>query len=161
MIELYQRLVDELKKEKACYMRLLSLTSEQKKFLISGDLDKVAENLKKQEKEVFALSPLSGERNDLLAAFGKAHRLSKATLAQVLQKAPLEIVEELKTAVIELVHSARELEAVNQGNEKLAHNALSLADITLKALRGRGRDKASFPAGKKAEAGPSIVNRVV
>src|SRR5208283_4305839 len=95
MIELYQKLVDELKKEKACYARLSSLTLEQKQSLISGDLEKVAENLKKQEKEVFALSPLLGERNDLLAALGKAHRLSKATLAQILEKAPLEIVEEL------------------------------------------------------------------
>jgi restriction endonuclease len=161
MIELYQKLIDELKKEKACYARLLSLTLEQKQFLISGDVDKVAENLWKQEKEVFALSPLSGERNDLLAALGKAHRLSKATLAQVLQKAPLEIVEELKTAVIELVHSARKLETVNQGNEKLAHNALALADMTLKALMGKGRPQSNSPSAKNVEAGPSFVNRVV
>lgn len=161
MIELYQKLVDELKKEKACYARLSSLTLEQKQSLISGELEKVAENLKKQEKEVFALSPLLGERNDLLVALGKAHRLSNATLAQVLQKAPLEIVEELKTAVIELVHSARELESINQGNEKLVHNALSLADMTLKALVGRGRSPSKSHPAQNVDAGPSFVNRVV
>jgi hypothetical protein len=53
------------------------------------------------------------------------------------------------------------LEGVNQGNEKLAHNALALADVTLKALVGKGRNKASIPAPKSMEQGPSFVNRVV
>jgi restriction endonuclease len=159
--EQFQKLIEELKKEKACYQRLVSLATEQKQHLISGDLEKLGVNLKRQEKEVFALSPLLGERNDLLAALGKSLRLSNPTLPQVLTKAPLDLVEELKKAAVELVRTARELEGVNQGNEKLAHNALALADVTLKALVGKGRNKASIPAPKSMEQGPSFVNRVV
>jgi hypothetical protein len=161
MIEQYQQLVTELKTEKACYVRLASLALEQKQFLVSGELDKVAENLKRQEKEVFALSPLLGERNDLSAALGKAHKTSDTTLAQIIQNAPLEIVEELKMAVIDLVRSARNLEDINQGNEKLANNALSLADMTLKALARKGRPNSGSQFAKKEETKSSFVNRVV
>jgi SMC interacting uncharacterized protein involved in chromosome segregation len=157
----FQQLIEELKKEKACYQRLASLAMEQKLHLISGDLEKLGVNLKRQEKEVFALSPLLGERNDLLTAIGKALHLSNPTLPQVLQKAPLELVEDLKKAASELVRSARELEGINQGNEKLAQNGLALADVTLKALAGKGRNKAGIPAPKSMEQGPSFVNRVV
>ncbi len=161
MIQQYQKLVAELKNERACYTRLASLASEQKQFLVSGELDKVADNLKRQEKEVFALSPLLGERNDLSDVLGKAHKISNATLAQIIQNAPLEIIEELKMAVIDLVRSAKELEDINQGNEKLANNALSLADLTLKALVGKGRSNSGSPSPKKEEAKSSFVNRVV
>ena len=73
----------------------------------------------------------------------------------------MEIVEELKTAVIELVHSARELETINQGNEKLVDNALSLADMTLKALVGRERSSSKSHTAQNVDAGSSFVNRVV
>ncbi len=161
MNDLVLKLVDELKRERGCYQRLASLAAEQKQFLIAGDLQKLGVNLKKQEKEVFALSPLLGERNDLIAALGKELRLSNPTLEQIVKKAPIEVVEELKKAVIELVQSARELESINKGNEKLAHNALSLADVTLKALVGKGRTQATAPSAKPAGQGSSFVNRVV
>jgi hypothetical protein len=161
-MELYQKLIEELKKETGCYERLASFALAQKQFLISGEVEKVAENLKRQEKEVFALSPLLGDRNNLIAALGKSFRLPNATLTQILQKAPMEIAEELKSAVVELVRSARELEAINQGNEKLAHNALSLADVTLQALRGKGRAKSSSTYPKKNDqVESSFFNSVV
>src|ERR1035441_527652 len=161
MIELYLKLIDELKREKACYLRLTSLTLEQKECLILGDVNKVAENLRKQEKEVFALSPLLGERNDLISILAKSLQLAESSLAVVLKKAPMEIVEDLKKATIELVQTARELETINQGNEKLAHNALSLADVTLQALASKGRPKSAGPMAKNAQVESSFVNRVV
>ena len=161
MNDLIQLLVQCLKDEAAHYRKLTVLADGQKDLLMAGKTDQLPENVRLEEKEVFALNPLIGKRNDLLAQMAKGYRIKTLSLAEAIKRAPVELVEELKSAVIELVQSAKRLEETNQTNEKLLKNALSYVNFTLKIIANGGKKKAFSPSVTLEEKTPSIINRIV
>ena len=161
MNDLIQSLVVCLREEASHYRRLKTLADSQKELLVTGKTDVLPDNVRLEEKEVFALNPIISRRNELLGQLAKGYRIKSLNLAEVIKRAPVELVEELKTAVIELVQSARKLEEANQTNERLLRNALSYVDFTLKVIANGGRKKAFSPSLTMEEKSPSIFNRVV
>lgn len=161
MNELIQSLIDCLRQETGHYRRLKLLADQQKELLVSGKVEQLSENTRLEEKEVFALGPLIAKRNELLGKMAKLYGMQKLNLTEALQKAPVEIIEEFKTAVIELVNSARQLEENNRGNEKLLQNALAYVDFTLKAIASGGKKRVFSPSTTKEENLSSFVDRIV
>ncbi len=161
MIELFKKLIECLTQEAEHYCRLAEIAEKQKDILVSGKVETLPENLRLEEKEVFALTPLIGKRNDLLTSLGKTMKVASLNLVEAIDVAPIEIVEEYKKAVIELVQAAKHLESVNGSNEKLLNNALSYVNFTLKVLNGGNQKKAFTPMAKEEETRSSYVNRVV
>ncbi|SRR5260221_13749256 len=161
MNELIQSLIECLKEEAARYRKLTELAEQQKELLVAGKTDVLPENVRLEEKEVFALGPLIARRNELLTQMGKAYHLKSLSLTDALQKAPVECIEDFKKAVIELVQSAKRLEETNQGNEKLLQNALSYVNFTLKIIANGGKKQAFSPSITMEEKNSSIVDRTV
>jgi hypothetical protein len=161
--ELIRSLIECLKSETEHYRKLELLALQQKDLLVAGKVDSVHENIRLEEKEVFALNPLIGERNELLSKIAKAHGLKTIDLEGVLKTCPIEDVEDFKKIVLELVHEARRLEGINKGNEKLLNNALSYVNFTLKIINDGGKKKSFYPTltPKTEENRSSLVNRVV
>jgi flagellar biosynthesis/type III secretory pathway chaperone len=98
-------------------------------------------NVKKQEKEMFALGPLSDERRKHLEAAALTLRITKPTLREVAMKCPAEQAEDLKESLKEVIEAARALDMSNKGNTKLLENAVSYVNFTLEALKGKGKIK--------------------
>jgi hypothetical protein len=163
MTEFIRSLIECLKKEAERYRKLEVLAAQQKDVLVAGNLDAIRENIRLEEKEVFALNPLVAERNELLSKIAKTHDVKMIDLEGVLKKCPIDQVEDFKKAVIELVRGAKRLEGINKGNEKLLKNALSYVDFTLKIINDGGKKKSFYPSltPKTEENSPSLVNRVV
>ncbi len=137
----FAELIEVLHREAARYRELAKLAGEQKEVLISGKLESLPGNVKRQEKEMFALGPLGDERMKALKTAALALRISKPTLQEVTDRCPVESREALKSAVREVVEAARALDAGNKGNAKLLENAVSYVNFTLEALQGKGAGK--------------------
>ncbi len=162
MRELYIQLIDCLRTEAGHYRNISVLAGQQKELLVAGDVDVLPANVRLEEKEVFALGPIIARRNDLLKGIAASLGLKSVSLSEAVQKAPVEMVEEFKKAVMELVQTARSLEAINRGNEKLLKNALSYVDFTLNVIADGGKRKTSYSSSSGAEEKKStFVNRVV
>ena len=130
---------------------------------MAGKVDALNENIRLEEKEVFALGPLVGERNELLSKIAKGYGMATIDLEGVLKKCPIDEVNEFKGTVIELIRTAKSLEEMNKGNEKLLNNALSFANFTLKIVNDGGKKRSFYPNLTVAaeENRPVLVNRVV
>ena len=163
MSKLIRSLIECLKSETEHYRKLGVLAVQQKDLLVAGKVDSVHENIRLEEKEVFALNPLIGERNELLSKIAKVYKLNTIDLEGVLKKCPIDEVEEFKGTVIELVQTAKGLEEINKGNEKLLNNALSFANFTLKIVNDGGKKRSFYPNVTATVEGnkSSLVNRVV
>jgi flagellar biosynthesis/type III secretory pathway chaperone len=161
MNELIQLLIECLKEEAGHYRKLMQLAEQQKELLIDGKTDVLPENVRLEEKEVFALGPLIARRNELLTQMGKLHQLKTLSLTDALQRVPVEFIEEFKKAVIELVQTAKRLEEANQRNEKLLQNALSYVNFTLKIIANGGKKQAFSPSATLEEKKSSYINRIV
>ena len=160
MNELFLSLIECLKEETACYRRLSLLAEAQKQLLIERKMETLPENARLQEKQVFALTPIIGRRNELLAKMAKLNGVKAMGLTDVLNKAPLDVVEEFKKTFLELVQSGKKLGEANQNSEKLLNNALSFTDFTLNVIRDGGKQKAFMPLVAKEENRSSFVNRI-
>jgi hypothetical protein len=163
MTELIRSLIECLKKETERYRKLEVLAVQQKDLLVAGKVDAIHENIRLEEKEVFALGPLVGERNELLSKLAEATKVKTISLEDVLKKCPIEEIEDYKKTVIDLILAAKRLEAINKGNEKLMNNALSYVNFTLMIIKNGGKKKTFYPSltPTTEENRPSLVNRVV
>jgi flagellar biosynthesis/type III secretory pathway chaperone len=161
MNELIQTLIECLNQEAGYYRKLAIVADQQKEMLIAGKVEALPENVRLEEKEVFALGPLVARRNEILNQIAKLHQVKTMTLSDVLEKSPIEMIEELKKAVIELVRAAKKLEEINGSNELLLQNALSYVNFTLKVLASGGQKKSFSPMVSEVESKPTYVNRVV
>jgi len=161
--DLIEKLIQCLREETAHYRNISVLAGQQKEILVSGKVEVLPNNVRLEEKEVFALGPLVAQRNQLLKDMAKSMGVGTLTLTEAIQRAPIEIVEELKKAVMDLVQAARSLEDINQGNERLLKNALSYVDFTLKLVADGGKRKAFFPSATivNEERKSSFVDKVV
>ncbi|HET9869779.1 MAG TPA: flagellar protein FlgN [bacterium] len=160
---LFRELAEVMAKETECYRRLSALAGEQRDILVSSKIEALPDNVRSGEKQVFQLGPLAGRRNELLAEIGKTLGVKKMDLAQAIQAAPGEVSEVFRESALLLAKTARELEALNQGNDKLLRNALSYVNFTLKAVRTAGRPSAARAGAEKpqTQAAPAFVNRTV
>jgi hypothetical protein len=162
MTELYQALMEGLRQEADHYRNLSILAEQQKEILMSGKTESLPANVRLEEKEVFNLGPLVALRNESLQKIAKGMGRKKITLSQAMEKAPLEISQSFREAVVNLVKNARGLEEVNRGNDKLLKNALSFVNFTLKAIASGGRPKKMMLNETAAQKpASSFVNRVV
>lgn len=162
MNDLIRALIECLEQETACYRQLASASEQQKELLVEGKVEALPENVRAEEKVVFALGPLKAKRTELLAKMAKAHGVRSMSLSDALKGIPIEWVEEFKKAVLELVQAAKHLDEISRTNEKLLNNALSYVNFTLKLIANGGKRKAFSPSlTKEEESKPSFVNRVV
>jgi len=161
VIELINKLLEVLRDETTRYRNLKSLAEQQRELLVAGRVEALPENVRLEEKDVFALSPLVAKRNEILGKLAKLHRLASMDLKELLKRAPIETVEDLKRAVMDLGRAARDLETVNKGNEKLLNNAMSYVNFSLKVITSGGKKQAFRPSASTEEKGPSLVDRVV
>ena len=146
-----------LRREAAKYKNLARLADEQREILVAGRMEELQANVKKQEKEMFALGPLSEERNDALLQAAKELGAPNAPLADVAAGMEGEDGEELRAALKEVVEAARALDRANKGNTKLLENAASYVAFTLEALQGKGMGKIPNyqPSGGSAAVNPA------
>ncbi len=128
---------------------------------MSGKVETLPDNVRLEEKEVFALGPLSGRRNDVLKKLAQIYKLQKVSLTELIVRCPLEVVEELKKSLLELTQAAKKLEEFNQRNEKLLNNALSYVNFTLKIVADGGVKKSFYPGHDPEMNRRSFVNRTV
>ncbi len=161
MIELIQSLVESLRQEAECYRRLAVLADRQRELLVAGKLEALPENLRLEEKEVFELTPLVAARSEFLDEIAKTLGTKKIGLGEALEKLPPDQGGKLRTAVMELVRSARRLEEINRINEKLLGNAMAQVKFTLRVIRNGGKAKSPVIPGMPEGNKPSYVNRVV
>ena len=160
-LSLFQELTRGLAEETECYRQLLVLAHRQKEILVSAKIEELPPNVRFEEKQVFILGPLVSRRNELLARIAKESGLKKMDLTEAMLAAPGEISDSFKETVLGLAKTARELESVNQGNDKLLKNALSYVNFTLKAISTGGRPSASRMNQAPEKPAPSFVNRTV
>jgi flagellar biosynthesis/type III secretory pathway chaperone len=137
----FTTLADVLRQEASRYRELGKLAKEQKEILVTGRMEDLPVNVKKQEKEMFALGPLSDERRKALEAAALSLRITKPTLKEVAERCPAEQAEGLRESLKEVVEAARTLDMSNKGNTKLLENAVSYVNFTLEALQGKGMAK--------------------
>lgn len=161
MMELIQSLIECLKEETACYRHLVVIAEQKRELLVDGKVDVLQENVRLEEKQVFTLTPLIARRNDLLNQMAKMIGLKSLGLPDAVKKAPIEIVEEFKKTVMELIQSAKSLDLVNKVNEKLLNNGLAYVEFTLKAIKDGGKKKSFSLITTSEEKKSSFVNRVV
>ncbi|SRR5579871_1999876 len=161
MNDLVLSLIENLNQEAGHYRRLAVLADQQRELLVAGNIEALPENLRLEEKEVFALGPLVAERNDLLSKMAKLNQLQKMGLSDALEKCPPERSGDLRKAVAELVGAARKLEEINRVNEKLLGNALSEVNFTLRLIRSGGKARTLAAPTTAEEKRPSFVNRVI
>jgi len=157
--ELFISLIEVMKEEAACYRRLCLLTDEQKELLVKGDVEALANNTRAQEKQVFALTPVIGRRNDLLARLASMSKVKSLSLKAAVKFAPVELKEGFEAEVEALVQAARELSGVQDLSGKLLENAMKFAQYTLKVIRESGKKK-TYSMTVTPEK-PSFVNRVI
>ncbi len=134
-------LIESMKEETVCCRRLTLLVSDQKELLIAGDVNALPENTRLQEKQVFVLTPILGNRKEMLGKLAKILGVRKIDLAGAAKKTPVEVAEEFKNAFEELLKSAKELALVNMVSEKLLDNAAKFTKFTLKTIREGGKKK--------------------
>lgn len=161
MKEIIQALIECLSQEMTRYRQLAVLAEQQKELLIAGKMDALKENVRLEEKEVFALGPLTAKRNEFLKQLAKAQGVTSLSLMEALKRAPAEVIEEFKKAVIELVQAAKKLDGINKINEKLLNNGLSYLNFTLKLIVNGGKKKSFKPLVAPGEKKSSFVNLVV
>jgi flagellar biosynthesis/type III secretory pathway chaperone len=162
MIETFRELMGCLRGEAARYLSLLALAERQKEILIEGKVEDLPENVRLEEKELFALGPLTASRRELLGKIAGFHQRKSVSLEQALNLAPAEVAGDFREAAGELVRAAKRLEQANAGNEKLMGKALSYVNFTLEAIRSGGKKKSFVPsAALREENKPSFVNRVI
>jgi hypothetical protein len=162
MNDLIRALMECLGQEADCYRQLASAAEQQKELLMAGKVEALPENVRIEEKVVFALGPLKSHRNELLSRLAKAFGVKNLSLSEALQKIPLEWVEEFKKSILDLVQAAKNLDEINRTNEKLLTNALSYVNFSLKLIAGGGKKKAFSPSlTKEEEKAPAFVDRVV
>lgn len=161
MSELFVFLIESMKEEAVCYRRLALLARDQKEMLVVGNAGFLPENIRLQEKQVFVLTPILGNRNEMLAKLAKMLGVKKINLVGAAKKVPAEIAEEFNEVFEELVGSAKELASVNSVSAKLLNNAIKFSKFTLKAIH-EGSKKKSFSMSAMGEnKQSSFVNRVV
>jgi hypothetical protein len=160
-LNLFQELMKGLAEETECYRRLLVLARQQKEILVSAKIEELPPNVRFEEKQVFLLGPLVARRNELLARIAEESGLKKMDLTEAMVAAPGEISDSFKETALKLAETAKELEAVNQGNDKLLKNALSYVNFTLKAISAGGRPSAVQMNKASEKPAPSFVNRTV
>ena len=159
---LFRSQTECLKKEMVHYQILIELAQIQKDLLVAGKVEPLTENTRLEEKEVFALGPLVAERKELLAKMAIDFHVKDLGLDEAVQRCPVDEVEDFKKAVIELVQSAKRLEEISRGNDKLLNNALTFANFTLRVINDGGKKKNYVPkATLKEENRPQFVNRVI
>jgi hypothetical protein len=159
--ELFFLLIESMKEETVCYRRLALLARDQKDLLMAGNTNAMPENTRLQEKQVFALSPIFGRREEMLQKLAKMMRLKKLNLIDAAKKVPSEIADEFKKVFSELVQSAKELASVNDVSGKLLQNAVKFTKFTLKAIREGGQKKSFSMAATAEDKKSSFVNRCV
>jgi len=150
-----------MKEEAACYRRLALLARDQKELLVAGSVNVLPGNTRLQEKQVFALTPIIGRREEALAKLAKLYRVKKIDLNEAVKKAPAEIADEFKKILADLVQAAKELSSVNDLSEKLLDNAVKFTKFTLKVVRESGKKKTLSLVGAPEDKRSSFVNRVV
>lgn len=161
MREILDPLVTVLEEEAARYRTLSKLAVDQQEFLVSGNHEALAGNVRAQEKEVFALQPLTSRRVELLAKLAKASGLKSLDLEGALKQVSGEEGEAFRKAAQELVRCAKQLEGANKGNEKLLQNAVSYVNFSLKVLANGGKKHTTLAAVTAEKETPSLINRVV
>jgi hypothetical protein len=150
-----------MKEETACYRRLSMLAREQKELLIAGKVEEMPTNTRAQEKQVFALTPIIGRRNDILIRLASLMQMKKLDLKDAVAKAPAEMSQAIREDFDGLTEAAKELSGVEDLSGKLLDNAMKYTQYTLKVIREGGKPR-SIPMAMTAEGSkPSFVNRVV
>jgi hypothetical protein len=157
----FSDLADVLRREAARYRELVRLGGEQQEILVSGRMEALAENVKRQEKEMFALGPLAEERRAAFESAARRLRLSRPTLSEIADKCPSGEAGILRAALAEMSEVAKALEGSNRGNGKLLENALGYVTFTLEALKGggKGRMPGLRPEVPKAPSGGTRFNQ--
>src|SRR5690242_19922808 len=107
MYELIRSLIESLNEEAGHYRQLSVLADQQRELLVAGKVDALPENLRREEKEVFALGPLVAGRNGILEKMAKLSNLKTMGLGDALEKCPPEQAGNLRKAVAELAGSAK------------------------------------------------------
>ena len=161
MNELFFLLIESMKEETVCYRRLALLARDQKELLMVGNTSSMPENTRLQEKQVFALTPIIGRREEALKKLAKLMRLKKLYLSDAAKKIPAEAEAEFKKVFAELVQSAKELASINDVSGKLLENAVKFTNFTLKAIREGGKKKSFSMAAASEDKKSSFVNRCV
>ena len=162
----FEALAEAFQKEAARYRELARLGEEQKTILVAGRMGDLPANVKCQEREMFALGPLADERKKAFEAAALQLKLSKPTLAEVVEKSPAPLGEAIRSAARDAVEAARSLELSNRGNEKLIANALAYVNFTLETLKGNGKKlpsslRPTMPNAAPETQGTGSFNRVV
>jgi hypothetical protein len=160
--DLFQELADRMNAEAGCYRQLVVLAGRQKELLVAAQIQELPVNVRLEEKQVFILGPLVARRNELLKQIAQSLGMKSMSLSQAMEKAPNEVAKQFNESVLALVESAKRLEAVNQGNDKLLKNALSYVQFTLKAISAGGRPSVAARMEKGVEKPvSSFLNRKV
>ena len=161
MNELFFLLIESMKEEAVCYRRLALLARDQKELLLVGNVDALKENARLQEKQVFALTPIIGRREEILSNVAKTLGAKKMNLNEAVQKAPVGVADDFKKVLSDLIQAAKELAAINSLSGKLLDNAIAFTNFTMKAIRDGGKKKSFSMAVAAEDNKSSFVNRVV
>lgn len=162
MVSWFKELMECLAEETRCYRQLLVLARRQKEILVAAEIQELPSNVRMEEKQVFLLGPLAARRNELLEKIARSLGVKKMDLSGAIEKAPGEVSGAFREAALLLAKTARELEAVNQGNDKLLKNALAYVNFTLRAVATAGRPSAMTRVDRPLERpAASFVNRKV
>jgi len=160
--DLFRELADGMNEEAGCYRQLVILAGRQKELLVAAQIQELPVNVQLEEKQVFILGPLVSRRNELLQEISKSLGMKTMSLSQAMEKAPEDVAAGFRKSTLALVESAKQLEAVNQGNDKLLKNALSYVNFTLRAISAGGRPSVAARLDKGVEKPvSSYVNRKV
>lgn len=160
--DLFKELADRMNEEAECYRQLVVLAGRQKELLVAAQIQELPVNVRLEEKQVFILGPLVSRRNELLQEIAKSLGMKTMSLSQAVEKAPEDVAKRFRESVLALVDSAKRLESVNQGNDKLLKNALSYVNFTLKAISAGGRPAVAARMDKGIEKpASSFLNRKV
>lgn len=137
-----------LRKEAELYRSLKPLVEEQKKFLLSGKVELLPENVRKQEKILFSLQPIVEKRRAWMAQ-EEDFRNSLKTDA------------ELQEAFREVQEAAKALDRLQRENEKLLENAKEYVEFTLRTLAGEKEKPVGTKEKKPEVSRPAFLDRVV
>ncbi len=141
-----EQLVSTLEKLHKLHISLFDLSVKKTDIIKSGDMDKLDQSLKDEQKHIAAINTIEAERQKQAQKFLQIRQGSmqkSPTISECLQFATMEEKELLYNAQEKLIDIIQQLKERNDLNQKLTYQSLQFVNMNLSLMQPQ-RDQATY-----------------
>jgi flagellar biosynthesis/type III secretory pathway chaperone len=161
MADLKAKLLKILKEEKGLYEELFSAAEGKKEALIENNADQLLEEVKLDQKIIPEIEKKEEERNEIISEIKEKFKLDteKNSYKAIFKELPADWSEDFDPIRKELLELTEEFNKLNQNNQQLLEQALTLNQISLNTIIDNLEDKTTYADPAKNSAQPRILNK--